>query len=136
MEWQLQDAKNRFSELVQRARQEGPQVVTLRGRRAAVVLSAEAYDALLRERPSLVDHLLAGPAWDDDLVDAVNLRAKAPSRPPAVLMFLLDTNVVSRSAPPHAGGGRLAEIGRSGETLSERDHPRRDRAWRRHEGAR
>ena len=84
MEWQLQDAKNRFSELVQRARQEGPQVVTLRGRRAAVVLSAEAYDALLRERPSLVDHLLAGPAWDDDLVDAVNLRAKVPSRPPAV----------------------------------------------------
>jgi prevent-host-death family protein len=82
MDWQLQDAKNRFSELVQRARQEGPQVVTLRGRRAAVVLSAEAYDALLRERPSLVDHLLAGPAWDDDLVEAVNLRAKAPSRPP------------------------------------------------------
>ena len=84
MEWQLQEAKNRFSELVQRARQEGPQVVTLRGRRAAVVLSAEAYDALLRERPSLVDHLLAGPAWDDDLVEAVNLRAKVPSRPPAV----------------------------------------------------
>lgn len=84
MEWQLQDAKNRFSELVQRARQEGPQVVTLRGRRAAVVLSAEAYDALLRERPSLVDHLLAGPSWDDDFVDAVNLRAKVPSRPPAV----------------------------------------------------
>jgi prevent-host-death family protein len=84
MEWQLQDAKNRFSELVQRARQEGPQVVTLRGRRAAVVLSAEAYDALLRERPSLVDHLLAGPSWDDDLVEAVNLRAKVPSRPPAV----------------------------------------------------
>jgi prevent-host-death family protein len=84
MDWQLQDAKNRFSELVQRARQEGPQVVTLRGRRAAVVLSAEAYDALLRERPSLVDHLLAGPSWDDDLVEAVNLRAKVPSRPPAV----------------------------------------------------
>ena len=84
MEWQLQEAKNRFSELVQRARQEGPQVVTLRGRRAAVVLSAEAYDALLRERPSLVDHLLTGPAWDDDLVEAVNLRAKVPSRPPAV----------------------------------------------------
>jgi len=84
MEWQLQDAKNRFSELVQRARQEGPQVVTLRGRRAAVVLSAEAYDALRRERPSLVDHLLAGPSWDDDFVEAVNLRAKSPSRPPAV----------------------------------------------------
>jgi prevent-host-death family protein len=84
MEWQLQDAKNRFSEVVQRARDEGPQVVTLRGRRAAVVLSANAYDALLRDRPSLVDHLLAGPAWDDALVDAVNHREKAPSRPLAL----------------------------------------------------
>jgi prevent-host-death family protein len=84
MDWQLQDAKNRFSELVQKARREGPQTVTLRGRRAAVVLSAEAYDALLRERPSLVDHLLSGPPWDDDLVEAVNFRAKSPSRPPAV----------------------------------------------------
>ena len=46
MEWQLQDAKNRFSELVQRARKDGPQIVTLRGERAAVVLSAEAFDAL------------------------------------------------------------------------------------------
>ena len=38
MEWQLQDAKNRFSKVVQKARQEGPQVVTLRGERAAVIL--------------------------------------------------------------------------------------------------
>lgn len=41
MTWQLQDAKNRFSEVVQRARREGPQIVTLRGGQAAVVLSAE-----------------------------------------------------------------------------------------------
>lgn len=83
MEWQLQDAKNRFSELVQRARREGPQIVTLRGERAAVVLSAEAFDELTAHRPSLVDHLLSGPAWPDDLVEAVNARAKTPSRPPA-----------------------------------------------------
>lgn len=80
MEWQLQDAKNRFSEVVQRARHEGPQVVTLRGERAAVVLSAETYDQLTADRPSLVDHLLAGPPWPDDLVEAVNTRAKQPSR--------------------------------------------------------
>jgi prevent-host-death family protein len=80
MEWQLQDAKNRFSELVQRARREGPQVVTLRGRRAAVVLSAEDYDQLAAGHPSLVDHLLSGPPWPDDLVEAVNARAKRPSR--------------------------------------------------------
>ena len=40
MEWQLQDAKNHFSKVVQNARTEGPQIVTLRGERAAVVLSA------------------------------------------------------------------------------------------------
>lgn len=80
MEWQLQDAKNRFSELVQRARREGPQIVTLRGERAAVVLSAEDYDQLKADRPSLVDHLLSGPAWPDDLAEAVNTRSKQPSR--------------------------------------------------------
>ena len=80
MEWQLQDAKNRFSEVVQRARREGPQIVTLRGERAAVVLSSEDYDRLTADRPSLVDHLLTAPAWPDDLVEAVNARDKMPSR--------------------------------------------------------
>ncbi len=80
MEWQLQDAKNRFSEVVQRARKEGPQIVTLRGERAAIVLSAKTYDELIAKRPSVVDHLLSGPAWPDDLVEALNARAKAPSR--------------------------------------------------------
>ena len=82
MDWQLQDAKNRFSELVQRALREGPQTVTLRGERAAVVLSAEAYDALMADRPTLVDHLLADPPWPDDLVETVNMRLKKPSRAP------------------------------------------------------
>ena len=43
MNWPLQDAKNRFSEVVKRAMSEGPQTVTLRGKRAAVVLSAEEF---------------------------------------------------------------------------------------------
>ena len=80
MDWPLQDAKNRFSELVQRARKEGPQVVTLRGARAAVVLSAETFDQLTANRPSLVDHLLSGPAWPDDVVDEILQRAKTAGR--------------------------------------------------------
>jgi prevent-host-death family protein len=80
MDWPLQDAKNRFSEVVQRARREGPQTVTLRGERAVVVLSAADYDLLVRNRPSLVDDLLSGPAWDDALAGAVNARVKSPSR--------------------------------------------------------
>jgi prevent-host-death family protein len=84
MEWALQDAKNQFSKLVQKARLEGPQVVTLRGERAAVVLSAADYEALRAGRLSLVDDLLAGPAWDDDLAEAVATRAKTSSRDLAV----------------------------------------------------
>ena len=38
--WQLQDAKNRFSALVNQAIAEGPQFVTRRGETAVVVLSA------------------------------------------------------------------------------------------------
>ena len=84
MDWPLQDAKNRFSELVQRARREGPQTVTLRGERAAVVLSAADYDALVLDRPSLVDDLLSGPTWNDRLVDVIDARAKSPSRDAAI----------------------------------------------------
>ena len=38
MVWKLEDAKNRFSELVRRARSEGPQVVTKHGRESVVVI--------------------------------------------------------------------------------------------------
>jgi hypothetical protein len=44
------------------------------------VLSAHDYDALRAGRPTLVDDLLGGPAWDDQLADAVNVRVKTPSR--------------------------------------------------------
>jgi prevent-host-death family protein len=80
MEWHLQDAKNQFSKLVQKARSEGPQTVTLRGARAVVVLSAADYDALTGTRPNIVDDLLNGPAWDDELAEAINARSKTPSR--------------------------------------------------------
>lgn len=80
MEWQLQDAKNKFSKVVQKARYEGPQEITVRGERMAVVLSARDYDALRAGRPTLVDDLLGGPAWDDGLAEAVDTRAKTSSR--------------------------------------------------------
>ena len=45
--WKLEDAKARFSELVRRAQSEGPQRVTVRGRDAVVVISAEELERLL-----------------------------------------------------------------------------------------
>ena len=43
MSWQLQEAKQRFSELVRRAEREGPQVVTRHGEEVVVVVPAEEY---------------------------------------------------------------------------------------------
>ena len=45
-DWQLQDAKNRFSQVVRAAREGVPQWVTVHGQRAVVVLSGDAYEAL------------------------------------------------------------------------------------------
>jgi len=62
--WQLQAAKQRFSELVERARREGPQVVTKHGREAVVVVSAEEYRQLKGPDENLVDFLRSAPDFD------------------------------------------------------------------------
>ncbi len=51
--WKLEDAKARFSEVVRRAHSEGPQAVTVRGRRAVVVVDAEEYERLAMPKPKL-----------------------------------------------------------------------------------
>ena len=59
--WQLQDAKNRFSELVNKALDEGPQVVTRRGELVVVVVSNEAYNKLLKSQSSLLEFFRQSP---------------------------------------------------------------------------
>jgi antitoxin Phd len=49
--WKLQDAKNQFSELVERAIHEGPQVVTRHGTEAVVVISAADYRKARKRGP-------------------------------------------------------------------------------------
>jgi prevent-host-death family protein len=46
MRWQVQEAKQRFSELVRQARDDGPQVVTKHGQEVAVVVAMEDYRRL------------------------------------------------------------------------------------------
>jgi prevent-host-death family protein len=58
MKWQLQEAKQRFSEVVRRARSEGPQVVTRHGAEVVVVfrrLQGQLVDfkTFLRKAPDL-----------------------------------------------------------------------------------
>jgi antitoxin Phd len=59
-QWKLEDAKARLSEVVRLASSEGPQLVTVRGKEAAIVLDPETYRQLLpqtKEQPSLVSFL-------------------------------------------------------------------------------
>ena len=61
--WKLEDAKNRFSELVRRTLAAGPQRVTRRGRDAVIVMSAADYERLVAAEP-LVDFLRQSPFAD------------------------------------------------------------------------
>ena len=64
--WPLQDAKARFSELVRKAHEEGPQHVTVHGRDSVVVMSEEAFRSLsgVRSGQLLVDLLAESPLRD------------------------------------------------------------------------
>ena len=63
-QWKLEDAKARLSEVVRLASSEGPQLVTIRGKEAAIVLDPETYRQLLpetKEQPSLVQFMRGLP---------------------------------------------------------------------------
>ena len=58
--WKLEDAKSRLSEVVRLASSEGSQLVTVRGKEAAIVLNPETYRQLLpqtKEQPALVEFI-------------------------------------------------------------------------------
>ncbi len=76
MRWQLQEAKQRFSELVRHARADGPQVVTKHGEEVAVVVSIEDYRRLTDELPSFKEFLRAAPDLDNLDIDRSRERAR------------------------------------------------------------
>jgi prevent-host-death family protein len=59
--WQLQDAKNKFSEVVERALAQGVQIVTRRGKNAVVVMPFAEYEKLTHQNGSLSQFLLSSP---------------------------------------------------------------------------
>lgn len=61
MPWQLQEAKQKFSQLVQRALDEGPQAVTRHGETVIVVVSADEFRRLAGGKPDFTQFLLSGP---------------------------------------------------------------------------
>lgn len=59
--WKLQDAKARFSELVDAALEEGPQTVTRRGEKAVVVIPYQEFVRLTQAETTLDDALAGAP---------------------------------------------------------------------------
>ena len=67
--WPVQDAKSRFSELLDTTLSEGPQIVTKRGVETAVLVPIEQWRRLERmARPDLKELLLTSEARTEDLV--------------------------------------------------------------------
>ncbi len=59
--WQLQEAKNKLSEVVDEATKTGPQVISRRGSPAVVVVAFEDYARLAKPRTTLVEFLRESP---------------------------------------------------------------------------
>lgn len=65
--WQLQEAKNKFSNLVDKARHKGPQVVTKHGKESVVIIAIEDYQKLNKPTSDLISFLKKSPLSDISL---------------------------------------------------------------------
>ena len=64
MNWQVQEAKQRFSEVLRAVAKDGPQTITRHGEEVAVVVDIAEYRRLTRRPTSFAEHLLAFPKLD------------------------------------------------------------------------
>jgi prevent-host-death family protein len=59
--WQIQEAKNKFSEVVDKAIKHGPQIITKRGVEAVIVLSYAEYRKAMLNQKKLSDFFRESP---------------------------------------------------------------------------
>lgn len=64
MSWQVQEAKQRFSEVLRAVKSGGPQVITRHGEAVAVIIDMAEYRRLTEPRRSFAEHLMAFPRLD------------------------------------------------------------------------
>ena len=67
--WQIQEAKQRFSEMIRAVMTEGPQVITRHGEDVAVVVEIGEYRRLTRPAVDIANILLGGPKLDNSAAD-------------------------------------------------------------------
>jgi len=64
-QWQIQEAKGRFSEVIAEAQRAGPQSITKHGREVAVIVSSADFERLSdRPKSSLLELLRSGPQFE------------------------------------------------------------------------
>jgi prevent-host-death family protein len=59
--WQIQDAKNKLSEVIQRALTQGPQVITKHGEKTVVVISYAEYKKFTQSQSSFSEFFRSSP---------------------------------------------------------------------------
>lgn len=75
--WQLQEAKNMFSNVVKEAQSKGPQIVTKHGKDSVVILSYETYEKLIKPENDIVSFFQDSPLCDSGIDTS---RDKSPAR--------------------------------------------------------
>jgi prevent-host-death family protein len=59
--WTVAEAKAKFSELLEKAKSEGPQKITKHGRTTAVIVAAEQWEKKRKRKGSLAEFFLSSP---------------------------------------------------------------------------
>jgi antitoxin Phd len=66
--WQLQEAKSKFSEMVDRTLENGAQIITRRGRNTVVLIPFDEYIRLTKRTESLAQFFLTSPLAGSELI--------------------------------------------------------------------
>ncbi|HMZ08586.1 MAG TPA: type II toxin-antitoxin system Phd/YefM family antitoxin [Anaerolineales bacterium] len=74
--WQIQDAKNKLSEVITRALKQGPQLITKHGQKTVVVISYAEYERLRKSQGSLSEFFRTSPLTGLDLTRNKSLPRK------------------------------------------------------------
>jgi len=65
--WQIQDAKNKLSEVIDRALKQGPQLITRRGEKTVVILAYSEYEKMRKSQGKLSEFFHTSPLARIDL---------------------------------------------------------------------
>lgn len=63
--WQVQEAKQRFSEVLRQAHDDGPQIITRHGEEVAIIIDMSEYRHAREKKPDFMEFLRSAPLPDD-----------------------------------------------------------------------